>query len=191
MEQITDSNIKKLTPIVDHTKTNTDRYVYLIPDALEILETLPRDSDYIFTREGKRLTARQINYVLEKYAERNNLQTKSSHKLRKTYTSMCHAQGIPVDFIRKQLGHASLATTFQYLFNPLTEDESYQMLTDALSRKNTATPGNEPGDAATSVISIEEFRNRKPAVPKKSSNVPKFSNAKNNGNPCAIRISII
>ena len=66
-----------------------------------------------------------------------------------------HAQGIPVDFIREQLGHASLATTFQYLFNPLTEEESYQMLTDA----------------ASNVVSIAEFRDRKPAV-------PKFSNAK-------------
>lgn len=189
-EEVRDQSTNKVS-IVDHTKTNTDRYVYLIPDALEILETLPRDSDYIFTREGKRLTARQINYVLEKYAERNNLQTKSSHKLRKTYASMCHAQGVPVDFIREQLGHASLATTFQYLFNPLTEEESYQMLTDALSRKNTATPDDEPGDAATSVISIEEFRNRKPAVPKSLQMSPNFQTQKNSGNPCAIRISTI
>ena len=191
-EEVRDQTANKVT-IADHTKTNTDRYVYLIPDALEILAKLPRDSEFIFTREGKRLTARQINYVLEKYAQRNDLQVKSSHKLRKTYASMCNAKGIPIDFIREQLGHASLATTYGYLYNPLTEAESYRMLTEALSRdeskrsdltKKAATPDREPDiaasvseNAAENVVSIADFRNRKSTVPKMTSNVPKITNA--------------
>ena len=119
--------------VADHIKTNTDRYVYLIPEALDILDHLPREGEYIFMRNGERLTSRKINYVLEKYAERNGLKTKSSHKIRKTYASMCNANGVPIDFIREQLGHSSLSTTYGYIYNPLTEEESYKALTRALS----------------------------------------------------------
>ena len=42
---------------------------------------------------------------------------------------MCNANGVPIDFIREQLGHASLSTTYGYIYNPLTEAESYKMLT--------------------------------------------------------------
>ena len=131
-EEVRDQVANEIT-VADHTKTHTDRFVYLIPDALEILEKLPKAGEYIFMRDGKRLTSRQINYVLENYAERFNLQVKSSHKLRKTYASMCNVNGVPIDFIREQLGHASLSTTYGYIYNPLTEAESYKMLTDALS----------------------------------------------------------
>ena len=124
--------------VEEHTKTHTDRFVYLIPEALTILESLPHDGEYIFTRNGERLTSRQINYVLEKYAERNGLKPKSSHKLRKTYASMCNAKGVPIDFIREQLGHSSLSTTYGYIYNPLTEKETYEALTKALSTNQTS-----------------------------------------------------
>ena len=144
-------------------------------------------------RDGKRLTSRQINYVLEKYAERFDLQVKSSHKLRKTYASMCNANGVPIDFIREQLGHASLSTTYGYIYNPLTEAESYRMLTDALSRKKDTTSEQETDSNVTAqkadntvimteniadnVVSLEAFQSKKLTVPKMSSNVPTFSNA--------------
>ena len=171
--------------MADHTKTHTDRFVYLIPDALEILAKLPRTGEYIYMRDGKRLTSRQINYVLEKCAERFDLQVKSSHKLRKTYASMCNANGVPIDFIREQLGHASLSTTYGYIYNPLTEAESYKMLTDALSQKKTATSEPDESDSgvaktetvAENVVSLEAFQSKKLTVPKTSSNVPTFSNA--------------
>ena len=48
---------------------------------------------------------------------------------------MCNANGVPIDFIREQLGHSSLSTTYGYIYNPLTEEETYNMLTRALSSK--------------------------------------------------------
>jgi len=195
-EEVRDQVANEIT-VADHTKTHTDRFVYLIPDALEILEKLPRAGEYIFMRDGKRLTSRQINYVLEKYAERFDLQVKSSHKLRKTYASLCNAKGIPIDFIREQLGHASLSTTYGYIYNPLTEAESYKMLTDALSRKKDNALEQDASDSGvvtvpsvtentmlnttsnikSNVVSLEAFRRSKVTVPKMSSNVPNFSNA--------------
>ena len=57
--------------VVEHTKTNTDRFVVLVPKALDILSKIKHDGEYIFMRDGERITSRQINYVLGKYAERN------------------------------------------------------------------------------------------------------------------------
>ena len=39
---------------------------------------------YLFERNGERLTARQIAYVLEKYSKQQGIQTKSTHKIRKS-----------------------------------------------------------------------------------------------------------
>lgn len=98
---------------------------------------------------------------------------------------MCNAKGVPIDFIREQLGHASLSTTYGYIYNPLTEAESYKMLTEALSRKKEATPEQDASDSknastaniAENVVSLEAFQSRKLTVPKMSLNVPTFSNA--------------
>ncbi len=101
--------------IVEHTKTNRDRFVVLVPKAVNLLQKLDRDGDYIFMRDGNRITSRQIAYVLEKYAQRQGVATKSTHKMRKTYASNLNANGVPLDCIRELLGHSSLSTTLGYI----------------------------------------------------------------------------
>ena len=118
--------------IAEHTKTNRDRFVVLVPKAVNLLQKLDRDGDYIFMRDGSRITSRQIAYVLEKYAERQGVATKSTHKMRKTYASNLNANGVPLDCIRELLGHSSLSTTLGYIYNPLTEKETYDLISRAL-----------------------------------------------------------
>lgn len=118
--------------VVEHTKTNTDRFVVLVPKAINILSKIPHESEYIFVRDGNRVTSRQVAYVLEKYAERNGLQTKSTHKMRKTFASNLNANGVPLDSIRELLGHTNLQTTLGYIYNPLTEKETYDLISKAL-----------------------------------------------------------
>ena len=118
--------------VVEHTKTHTDQYVLLVPKAAALLEKIDRQSEYIFTRNGERITSRQIAYVLEKYAERNGTRTKSTHKMRKTYASVLHTNGVPLDEIRAQLGHRDSQTTLGYIFNPLTEAETAELIINAL-----------------------------------------------------------
>ena len=117
-------------------------------------------------RNGNRLTSRQINYVLEKFAERTGVKTKSSHKLRKTYASMCNAKGVPNDFIREQLGHSSLSTTYGYIYNPLTEKETYEALTNALSLEP-----NHKEEEAQNIIRFADIRHKNAL----SSNCPQLS----------------
>jgi integrase len=118
--------------VVEHTKTNDDRFVVLIPKAKALLEKLDLSGTYLFERDGERLTARKIAYVLEKYAERQGIKTKSTHKIRKTYASRLNANGVPLDAIREQLGHADLSTTLSYIYNPLTDEETYSLISGAL-----------------------------------------------------------
>ncbi len=118
--------------VVEHTKTNRDRFVILIPKAVSILEKIPKQGKYIFMRDGERITSRQIAYVLEKFAERQGVRTKSTHKMRKTYASNLNANGVPLDCIREMLGHSNLSTTLEYIYNPLTEKETYDLITKAL-----------------------------------------------------------
>lgn len=118
--------------VVEHTKTNSDRFVVLVPKAINILQKVKRSSDYIFTRNGERLTSRQVAYVLEKYAERQGVAIKSTHKMRKTYASNLNTSGVPLDCIRELLGHSNLNTTLGYIYNPLTEKETYNLIAKAL-----------------------------------------------------------
>lgn len=118
-----------------HTKTRKDRFVVLVPDALAILKAIPKDeNDIIF----KDVNSRKINYVLEKFSEESGYTAKRSHKLRKTYASMLQENGVPIDEIRKQLGHSSLNTTLSYLFNPLTNEETFSKISGAFDGLKTA-----------------------------------------------------
>ena len=124
--------------VVEHTKTHRDRFVPLIPDALAILHKIyrhdnPQLDDYIFAKDGKRVTSRQIAYLLEKYAKEKNISVKSSHKIRKTFASRLDASGVPIDEIRTLLGHSNLETTMRYLYNPLTTEETRKLVKEALS----------------------------------------------------------
>lgn len=118
--------------VVEHTKTHQDRFVVIVPKANAILDKIPKTGEYIFERDGSRITARQVAYVLEKYAAKKGVTTKSTHKMRKTYASRLNASGVPIDSIREMLGHASLNTTLAYIYDPLTSDETYELIANAL-----------------------------------------------------------
>ena len=95
-------------------------------------EVRNQETNYIFMRNGERIATRQIAYVLEKYAQRQGTITKSTHKMRKTYAGNLKANGVPLDCIREMPGHSSLSTTLGYVYNLLTESETYNLISQAL-----------------------------------------------------------
>lgn len=119
--------------IEEHTKTHEDRYVMLIQQALELFNQIDRQGEYVFMRNEERLTSRQIQYVLEKYAERNDKIVKRSHKMRKTFASRLANAGVALDFVREQMGHTNLETTLSYVYNTATDAETYDMMSKALA----------------------------------------------------------
>ena len=110
----------------------------LLPKALDVLKLIQNHDEFLFTRDGKRITERQVNYVLEKYAERMGTITKSSHKLRKTYASRVKAAGVSLDTIRKDLGHKNILTTDRYIFDTDDEDRMYEKKASALQVCSTS-----------------------------------------------------
>lgn len=125
--------------VVEHTKTHSDRIIPLVPAAISILNHIrstmgcvPSSDSFIFVRDGSRITSRQINYVLEKACCALGISIKRSHKIRKTVASRLSSGNIPLDFIRELLGHASLNTTLGYIYNPLSEKETYHLMSKAL-----------------------------------------------------------
>lgn len=118
--------------VVEHTKTNRDRFVVVVPKSIEILEQIERTGDYVFMTDGERITSIRIATILRKYARYEGADLKSSHKIRKTYASNLNANGVPLDCIREMLGHSSLSTTLGYIYNPLTESQTYDLIAKAL-----------------------------------------------------------
>ncbi len=90
------------------------------------------EDDFIFIRDGKRITARQINYALEKACAKLDIPVKRSHKIRKTVASRLSAGNVPLDCIRELLGHSNLSTTLGYIYNPLSGKETYNLMARAL-----------------------------------------------------------
>ena len=125
--------------VVEHTKTHSDRIIPLVPAAISLLNDIrikapcgTSEDDFIFVRDGKRITARQINYALEKACVKLGIPVKRSHKIRKTVASRLNAGNVPLDCIRELLGHSNLNTTLGYIYNPLSEKETYNLMARAL-----------------------------------------------------------
>ena len=134
----------KVYRVVNHTKTHRARIITIPEEAQEILKELTHTGKYIFERNGKRLTSRQINYVLEKYAERSGTAVKSSHKIRKTVASLLNAFGAPLELIREILGHKDTRTTHDYLYDPTPEEVKKKLVNSVLSTKSfLANTGTE------------------------------------------------
>ena len=133
-EEVRDQE-KNIYVIEDHTKGYMARDVVLVPQAKKIFDQIRGDhaeDEYVFTRNGKRLTSRQITYVYEKYGRAIG-KVKRSHTVRRTYASDLEGAGVPIDEIRRELGHRDISTTLGYIFNTKTEDETARLITDAFS----------------------------------------------------------
>lgn len=115
-----------------NTKELEDMNRFLESMYEETLERIERQGEYMFMRDGKRITANRIAVILRMFARYEGISVKSSHRMRKTYASNLNASGVPLDCIREMLGHNNLNTTLGYIYNPLTESQTYDLMAKAL-----------------------------------------------------------
>ena len=129
------------TKIVEHLKKENEseyRFIPLTDKALEIIEKakeLNPNDEFIFVRDGERLTKRIVTYWLSKYCKEAGITYKSPHCTRRTTASRLHTAGMPLDMIRDILGQVDEKTTLGYIYNPNTEEENREIMNNALTKK--------------------------------------------------------
>lgn len=134
--------------IVEHLKKENDseyRFISLTDVAKEIIRKareLNPEGEFIFERNGERLTARAVTYWLSKYCRDAGITYKSPHCTRRTTASRLSTEGMPLDKIRDILGQVDEKTTLSYIYNPNTEQENLDIMNKALNSSNKKNKKN-------------------------------------------------
>jgi site-specific recombinase XerD len=120
----TDIDPDRGTIRVLHGKGDRSRTVGLDQDAIALVQRwLDRRSDLgvrngslFCTLDGGRLAASYVRTLLRRLALKVGIEKRvHPHALRHTHAAELVKEGVPVNLIQDQLGHASLATTDRYL----------------------------------------------------------------------------
>ena len=114
-----DGNGKNHVEIKDYTKTPAGNRRVVMCDnfgwILDAIRTLNPDGDYLFMRNGKRLTTNAIRKRQYRVCVWAGLQKeKSPHKCRKTFATMLLDNGLDCNMIITQMGQTDIATTENY-----------------------------------------------------------------------------
>lgn len=97
-----------------------------------------KDEDYIFVDEKGRTHIRAIDNRIRKLCRRGGIPEKSCHDIRRTVASVMHKNGVSVEQIRFYMGHNDVNTTWGYIYNIDTEEETNNIIKNALSDLNYA-----------------------------------------------------
>ena len=100
-------------------KTQKERYAYFSPptgaaiEAYRFVRSEPVSAPRLFrTEEGRPLTARRIQKIMERVGQKANLnQRLSPHKLRHSFATWSLKYGSNLEYIRIMLGHSDIRTT--------------------------------------------------------------------------------
>lgn len=128
--------------IVEHLKKENDseyRFILLTDEAKKIISKareLNPDGEFIFEKNGERLTARAVTYWLSKYCKDAGVTYKSPHCIRRTTASRLSTAGMPLDKLRDMLGQVDEKTTLSYIYNPNTEQENLDIMNKALKKSD-------------------------------------------------------
>lgn len=128
--------------VIDGTKgTFGDRRVLLIPEAQELIKAAKvrqkekgvSTKGYIFSMNEDPLLYSAIQKAFYKYCDDMGIESKSSHKARKTYVSSLAAGGVNINTIRQYVGHQDERTTLaNYCYDRSTDEEKMKQVQKAL-----------------------------------------------------------
>ena len=108
----------------------TDQVFQLIDTAKELNKRRMVVSPYIF--EG--ISESNVQHKLYRICNELGITARSPHKGRKTYISNLLNSGIDPDFVREQVGHKDLQTTFNsYTFSTTRKEKQLEQLENALN----------------------------------------------------------
>lgn len=143
----------KCFKIVEYTKSDDGfRDVYLTDLALKIINIALyinktngeyNPEKFIFFKNGSNINHYSMQAMIKRGCEAINIETKTSHKIRKTYISTLIDSGLNIDEIRRMVGHSDERTTYgNYCFNRMTNKQTENTIENALN-KQKVIKGNQ------------------------------------------------
>lgn len=143
----------KCFKIAEYTKTEDGfRDVYLTDLALKIIDIAlyinknngeKNPEKFIFFKDGANINHYSMQAMIKRGCEAINIETKTSHKIRKTYISTLIDSGLNIDEIRRMVGHSDERTTYgNYCFNRMTNTQTEKTIENALN-KQKVIKGNQ------------------------------------------------
>lgn len=95
-----------------------------------------QDEDFIFVDANGRTHIRAIDNRIRKLCRRGGIPEKSCHDIRRTVASVMHKNGVSVEQIRFYMGHNDVNTTWGYIYDIDTEEETNRIIKNALAGLN-------------------------------------------------------
>lgn len=116
---------KKQVIVQDTAKMGHDDIVILPRAAQRIIDITnmrTHDCEYLFSENGKRITAHSYRRWLEKACKEVGIDYRPPHQMRKTYASILLSSGIDEAIVKKEMRHTDISTTRQY-YQYVTESD--------------------------------------------------------------------
>lgn len=129
---------KRVTTIKDFPKTDSGVRDIILPEkaqlVLDSIKSLSQGEEYLFTKNGKRITARMFEFYLKKACLAVEIKPRSMHKIRKTYASTLLANNVDEAIVLNQMGHSNIMTTHNYYHYNVTDDaKQFEKINKAIS----------------------------------------------------------
>lgn len=124
-ETRTEIDGKKQVVVQDTSKMGHDDIVILPRAAQRIIDITnmrKHDCEYLFSENGKRITAHSYRRWLEKACNEVGIDYRPPHQMRKTYASILLSSGIDEAIVKKEMRHTDISTTRQY-YQYVTESD--------------------------------------------------------------------
>ncbi len=138
----TESRVKRngkwLFEVSENTKgRDGERNIILTQKAkqtLKMAKELSSDSEYLFSKDGKRIESKQYTRCLYRICEQIDIPKRSMHKARKTYATTLLDAGVSPRIIMNQMGHTMIDTTEAYYhYNNKNAEQVKEILAQSIN----------------------------------------------------------
>lgn len=114
------SYIKGEGQIIKETKNkSSNRIIYANKNIINLINELPKSSEYIFNKEH----IDDITKWFNRFLKRHKLKHMRFHDLRHTHATLLISNGVNMKVVSSRLGHSSINTTLNLYTHTLSEDD--------------------------------------------------------------------
>jgi len=149
------------------TKSRAARRIEIPAELAELLGRLARGRDsgvWLFERGGDPLLSRAVSLAFRRVLRSAGLPAHhGTHSLRHTYASNLIQDGVPIDYVQKQLGHRSIRQTVDVYGRWLTRSNVAALDRFVAATKTAGAPEEEPASEDESPGRLLRFRLRRSA----------------------------